>query len=78
MAAATICVSQACGSTLIIFAVCKSVATVAKVPAASGSYEQCIPPSNRLRSDGALDNVGIDFDTPIAQEHLRAARLEMA
>jgi hypothetical protein len=21
-----------------------------------------------LRSDGALDNVGIDFDTPIAQE----------
>ena len=25
-------------------------------------------PSNCLRSDGALDNVGIDFDPPIAQE----------
>jgi hypothetical protein len=36
--------------------------------AASGSCKQCILPSNCLRSDGALDNVGIDFDTPIAQE----------
>src|ERR1700722_5498123 len=36
--------------------------------AAGGSCEQCILPSNCLRSDGALNNVGIDFDTPIDQE----------
>ena len=34
----------------------------------SGSCEQRILPSNCSRSDGALNNVGIDFDTSIAQE----------
>ena len=58
--------SQACGSTSFILAVCKSVATVAQPTAANP--EQCVLPSNCLRSDGALDNVGIDFDPPIAQE----------
>ena len=36
--------------------------------AASRSCEQGVLSSDCLRSDGALDNVGIDFDPPIAQE----------
>ena len=36
--------------------------------AAGGSSEQRVLPGNCLRPDGALDNVGIDFDTPIDEE----------
>ena len=63
----SVCVSQANGSTLFIFAVCKSVATVAHVlplpslPAKSVS-RYC------LGSDGPFDNVGIDFDTTVEEE----------
>ena len=36
--------------------------------AAGGSREQSVLPGNCLRPDGALNDVGIDFDTPINQK----------
>src|SRR4030088_210088 len=63
------CVGQAGGSEIIHFCGLQKRGDGCPGPtAASGSCEQCILPSNCLRSDGALDNVGIDFDTPIAHE----------